>query len=197
MGRTEREATDEAKNMEVCKRKWTGEDVWFLTENAGKLSVAEISEKLGRTQNAVSGKAFEFGLSLSVRKSGRGAKKIRNEWTKEDVRYLTAHAGTVRSDVIAKNLGRSKDAVKHMAYKLGIKLGLGLKSGPEPKSKTIPGGTLCWRCKRAGTLNPAPPCAWVRAFKPVVGWTATKTESGYHVFACPVFIERGGLRGGA
>lgn len=55
----------------ACKpRPWTTGEVSYLRRNAGILSVAEIGEKLGRSENAVRSKAAELrkqGEALSLR----------------------------------------------------------------------------------------------------------------------------------
>lgn len=46
--------------------RWSKEELKFLTENYGKLPVETIAEKLGRTVNAVEGKAHRLGLKKVV-----------------------------------------------------------------------------------------------------------------------------------
>jgi hypothetical protein len=117
-----------------------------------------------------------------------------SKWSDEDLLFLTKNAGKSKISEIAAALGRTPEATAKKAYALELSLCFEGEPGhakvrPVKKNRNAE-QTLCWQCRRAGTVNPAPPCAWVRAFLPVEDWTAIKTKTGYHVFACPRFIAK-------
>jgi hypothetical protein len=132
-------------------------------------------------------------LPWELNKKGGKKRMGGSKWSDEDLLFLEENAGKSKISEIAAALGRTPVATAKKAYALELSISFGGEPGctinPVKKNRN-PAQTLCWKCRRAGTVNPAPPCAWVRAFKPVVGWTATKTKSGYHVFACPRFITK-------
>jgi hypothetical protein len=93
----------------------------------------------------------------------------------------------------AKFLGRSAGAVGKRLTDIRKE---GRAIPVKARNKTLPAegygkGTICWECKRAGSMRRVKPCPWVLDFAPVAGWTATKTALGYCVLSCPLFLGRG------
>lgn len=89
-------------------RKWSPQELEFLTENYSNLEISEIAIQLNRTETAVMGKANTLGLY-------RG-----RNWSEEDIEYLYEKFGNVSIDSMAKHLGRSRMAVVQKAQKLGL-----------------------------------------------------------------------------
>lgn len=48
------------------RRQWSRQDIAVLEKHAGKLTIAQIAERLGRSENSVRSHAQRFGLSLAV-----------------------------------------------------------------------------------------------------------------------------------
>ena len=64
----------------MARRKWNEEELQFLRENYGVLSLEEIAKKLNRTVSSIMHKAKRNGIK-SVCKSEQ-------RWTDEQVQYL-------------------------------------------------------------------------------------------------------------
>jgi hypothetical protein len=111
-------------------------------------------------------------------------------WTDADVEFLATNWGTMPTGEIAAALGRTVNATLAKGYETGLKRRRAAKPRTNIKK---PVQTLCWSCARAGTVDPPPPCSWIRGAKPVEGWTAVGTHIGYCVVECPRFV--GGKRG--
>ncbi len=91
--------------MDSYKR-WTPEEVTFLQENS-RLPIGELSKALGRSEQAVWQKAAKLGL-------------YQKKWTQADIDYLQENYGKYSLPVLAKNLGRSVNAIKCMRARLGL-----------------------------------------------------------------------------
>ena len=93
--------------------RWTVEEINFLKENHNKMLKAEIAEKLNRTENSVSLKAYKMGISLK--------RSNYRDWTEEEERYLEDHWGTTSKSRMAKNLNRTKNSITRKANRMGLK----------------------------------------------------------------------------
>lgn len=106
--------------------RWTSEEIKFLKDNEGKMTLREIAEKLGKSYSATSCKK----MSLKRVKTLRIVPTVNVEttpvdnhfkaWSKEDEKYLKENYGSTPVSVMAKKLGRTEDAVKVRAYVFGL-----------------------------------------------------------------------------
>ena len=87
-------------------KRWTQEEIAFLQQNS-KMPIGELKAALGRSENAIWEKAAKLGL-------------YQKKWTQADVDYLQENYGKYSLPVLAKNLGRSVNAIKCMRTRLGL-----------------------------------------------------------------------------
>ncbi len=86
---------------------WTVQDP-FLEEHYGRMPVREIARRLGRSEQAVKGRAHRKGL------------KIKADWTDAEDDFLRAHYDEFTCAQLGRLLGRTAGAVKRQACQLGI-----------------------------------------------------------------------------
>jgi hypothetical protein len=91
---------------------WTNDHIEFLKNNWGVLTTEEIAHKLGRTGNAISGKASKMGLPQINSKS---------KWTDEEIDLLTSLYNETPIHIIAEKLNKSAHSVSQKALRLGLK----------------------------------------------------------------------------
>ena len=104
--RSPRIITETVKIKEPNRNSWTNKEVKFLRQNYKKMSLKELSDKLGRSIGSVSGKLF--GLKL---KKGRNTIANHKAWTEEETTYLNQNYYKMSKKSIAKRLGRSVSSV--------------------------------------------------------------------------------------
>ena len=93
---------------------WTPEEEKILDHCFGRsMTVAELAIELGRTEAAISAKAYRLGL---------GRRRLR-PWSKEEDQVVVEMYAKHGSKIVAEKLGRSMDSVQHRAKKLGVKAG--------------------------------------------------------------------------
>ena len=119
-------ARKERCRINATAPRWTMEEIKFLKDNEGKLTLKQIAEKLGKSASSVSCKR----MSLKRVKTLRVTPTIKTEevptnnhfkvWTKEDEQYLKSNYGVTPVAIIAKKLGRTEDAIKGRAYAFGL-----------------------------------------------------------------------------
>lgn len=97
----------------MARRKWNEEELQFLRENYGVLSLEEIAKKLNRTVSSIMHKAKRNGIK-SVCKSEQ-------RWTDEQVQYLIDNYKLKTNKELAKILHKTKVAVDIKANNLGLK----------------------------------------------------------------------------
>jgi hypothetical protein len=108
---------------------WTPDEIDFVRENAVLLSHSEIAAILGRTVNAVRGRAWSIGATNPAR------------WTAEEEDILRAtyndagKDGLLNLDALALRLGRHKTNVCRKAASLGLETNQSRKKVAEPKSR--------------------------------------------------------------
>lgn len=112
-------------------------------------------------------------------------------WAESEDAFLKENLGRLSYSEIGSAIGRTGGSVGARTSLLGL---AGTFSPPRRggiHEDRLSPETLCWRCKRAGSLSfHEKPCAWVLEEKPVENWTATETVLGYRVLTCPRFIGR-------
>lgn len=87
-------------------KKWTPEEDTYLRENYQRQSYEEMGAAIGRAPGGVQDRCYK--LQLYTKK-----------WSDADLEYLENAWGDVAISTIAKKLGRSVNAVKLMAQRLG------------------------------------------------------------------------------
>ena len=85
---------------------WTAEEIAVLQSN-WKLPIGELSRLLGRSEAAIFDKASKLGM-------------YRRKWTQEEIDYLQENYGKISIPSLAKNLGKSVNAIKVMRDRLGL-----------------------------------------------------------------------------
>jgi len=88
--------------------KWQADEIEYLKNNYGCLSVEDIAAELRRSKSAIKGKVAALGL------------RSKRTWTDEENEYFTDNWGTVSLPTMAKRLGRSVDALRNHAFELGL-----------------------------------------------------------------------------
>lgn len=98
------------------KRDWSDEEVRFVKDNYGKLSVPEMVPLLHRTRASIQRKIATLGLC-----NGKpSATQVLKKWTKEENKYIRKHRDDDIND-IAKALGRSVSATRSQMNKLKVR----------------------------------------------------------------------------
>lgn len=106
------------KSFDDC---WTPEEERILDHCFGRsMTVPQLARELGRTEAAIINKASRLGL---------GGRKLRR-WSVEDDKTLLDMYAKHGCRVVAEKLGRSIDAVKHRAKRLGVQSELAKASHP-------------------------------------------------------------------
>lgn len=99
---------------------WRSDELDFLIENAGKMSVRNLAAKLGRTESSIAKQIYEFKLSYNQDAS----------WKEDELNKLKKITEKGAA-YVAKETGRCLIDVKHQAIKQGYwKHGLCLTQFP-------------------------------------------------------------------
>ncbi|QQS33530.1 MAG: HNH endonuclease [Acidobacteriota bacterium] len=153
-------------------RTWTTEQIEFLRENCGRLSYAEIAERLGKTAAQCKSQASNLGFTRS------------RKWPDADIELLRQMYPDHRSIDIAERLGRKLSAVHWMANKLGLK-----------KSDAFNASELCGRITKENRVRRGLEHRFPKGHKP---WNAgTKGLAGLHPNSRRTQFKKGSLSGRA
>lgn len=115
------------ENMKAPR--WTVSEVNFLKANVGKMSDREIGEKIGRSIHAVCCKRQSLERVKNLRpvvESPKVAEDKKSEdkhyraWTRKEEQILKKEFNMNSVKSLAKQLGRTENAVKTRAYTLGL-----------------------------------------------------------------------------
>lgn len=87
-------------------KRWTADEISFLQKN-WRLPLEELSEKLGRSIQAIEQKGYSIGL-------------YHRKWTQENDDYLSSSWGTTSIPGIARHLGRTESAIMNRVQELGL-----------------------------------------------------------------------------
>lgn len=93
------------------QKQWTEEEISYLRERIGKDTWATIAKKLGRTEKAVSQKAFKMGISSDGY----------SPWSQKEVAFLLENFRGMSLQELASCLGRTETSVHSKAYKIGLR----------------------------------------------------------------------------
>lgn len=94
----------------LSHKHWAFHEIMFLRRNAGKVSLEELSEQLGRSDVSIKTKARKLGLDVldSIR------------WTDDEIAYLRRYYPVHSSDEIARKLNKNIGAVRCKAHRLEL-----------------------------------------------------------------------------
>lgn len=98
------------------KKKWTREEIRYLTENWNAGMFKEIMESLGRTEDSIMRKARRLGLAMHKKEDD--LKKRR--WTGEEDKFIINYYKKMPSEEIASYTGRTASAVRKRAQALKL-----------------------------------------------------------------------------
>lgn len=93
----------------MIQKKWSQEEIEYLTQHNDTESYAYIGSVLGRTESSVMHKAHKLGLKKSM------------FWKNDEIQYLIDNYKTKTYKEISEYLGRSKCAVDLKISQLGLK----------------------------------------------------------------------------
>lgn len=88
------------------RRKWTKYEIQFVCENAGKMTVKEMGEKLNRTRQTIQSQANRWGLSVLVQPADAHDAYLCRELYKEGLTI----------PVIAEKMELSRRVVSNIVY---------------------------------------------------------------------------------
>lgn len=136
---------------------WTKDEDSMLAELWPKLSVAQISERMGRTLKGIYRRANRLGLTC-------GQPQAKKAWTPEDDAVLKANLGTMTYAEIGVLLNRTDKSVKARA------LSLQLRGGPKPRLPKLNGKNMrkCHDCGKPTTDYRCSKC-----------WAKLRAKHGY------------------
>lgn len=92
------------------RQRWIACEDGFLMENYHRLSIAELCQKLGRSEAAI----FKRRQILKI-PGGR------NRWDDDSISFLTMNVGTMTAREIGAVIGKSTQAVRNFKQRNGIK----------------------------------------------------------------------------
>ena len=113
---------NEVKNDNLTEnhfKAWTKEDEQYLKKNYGSIPVSEIAHNLKRTEDAIKGRAYAFGLI--------DEKITRAKWTKEEISFLKKSINKKTNEEMAQYLGRSVASIAAKLSELKLKKAFPLK----------------------------------------------------------------------
>lgn len=87
---------------------WRPTELLHLRTHYGRVPVVRIAAQLGRTEQAVRGKAHTLGL------------RRKPPWTRAQNAFLRAHYGTMTTEQLGDRLGHTGQAVKQQARRLRL-----------------------------------------------------------------------------
>jgi hypothetical protein len=119
LGRSEASVSNKAKRMGIADKRncirgrtWTEEELQYMRDNYGKVSIAQMRAHLKRKRNSIQEKAQRMGLTQP--------KKTESvPWTQKEINYLKRNYEKQGSDVIAAHLNRTVSGVRGKAQLLG------------------------------------------------------------------------------
>ncbi|MBQ8993958.1 MAG: hypothetical protein IJ085_07605 [Turicibacter sp.] len=97
-----------------CNKKWTNEEIEFIIDTHGELSVGEVASILKRSPTSVYKKKFKLGLRTDKNLTFNKAER---NWTDEELYFLKNNIDRLSYDEIAKHLNRTSKAVQVKAIK--------------------------------------------------------------------------------
>jgi hypothetical protein len=109
---TKQQIIEKASSLKIKRNNffWSKEDIIFLKENYGKLSIREISKKLNKSEFSISTKLNKLKISKS------------KSWTNEEIKIVEDNYSNMSNPNIAKLLkNRKPQAIQDLAQKLGLK----------------------------------------------------------------------------
>lgn len=98
------------------KKRWTQAEEQYLKEAWGKVSLFEIMESLGRTEDSVMRKAKRLNLDISKPE----ADILKKRWSTEEDNFIIENYKSTDVEAISQQLGRTVSAIRKRASALGL-----------------------------------------------------------------------------
>lgn len=99
------------------KKTWTPDELQFLRDNWGKLSLEEILSALDRTEDSVLRKARRIGIDIRKKEED----KLIKNWTKEEDKYVMDNYGAITpKDMLKVLTNRTTNSIIKRAKTLGV-----------------------------------------------------------------------------
>ncbi|EEC0294393.1 hypothetical protein YV76_001772 [Salmonella enterica subsp. enterica] len=98
---------------------WTSQDLAFLETHYGVMKTTELAEKLGRTVVSVRATGGRLKREKHGDDRAETPKKHRQDWTLQELQFVEAHYGVMKTAEIAETLGRSVVSVRLVARNQG------------------------------------------------------------------------------
>lgn len=109
--------------LRKASRKWSKNDVAILKKEYPQVGAVALIEKLQRTRDAIMRKAGKLGI---VHPGGYAEKYQQKPWAAKDLKFVRDNYGKLKVSEIAEELGRSQNAIRKQANKLGIRSALSI-----------------------------------------------------------------------
>jgi len=107
---------------------WTEEEKQFMKDNAGKMSITKMAEKVGKTPYATSNQFYTIMRLSNTKKTPTLAQPRRESgfkrtnWTDEQIQFIKDNNNNMTIHDMAKHLEKPYGTVNHMIYdKLKLK----------------------------------------------------------------------------
>lgn len=97
-----------------CKR-WTRQEIFFLIKHHFDYSLSEMATKIGRSRGSTLAKIHGLGYTWRRKKTGH-----RRLWTLGEDQFLENNYGEITTEEIARELGRTRQAVYNRLHKLHL-----------------------------------------------------------------------------
>ena len=98
------------------KKSWTQQEIEYLRDSWGRISLAQIMDSLSRTEDSVMRKARRIGLC--VKKPEKDMLKKR--WGVEEDNFIIENYRVLTVEAISQQLGRTVYAIRKRALALGV-----------------------------------------------------------------------------
>lgn len=101
---------------------WTKENIKYLKENVGKISVSDMAAESGRTKGSIKAKIRRLNLKVEKNKveESKVEKKAKSNFSEEDNKYIRENIKPRSYTEIAKYLGVSYNQLKWQIHLLGL-----------------------------------------------------------------------------
>lgn len=110
-------------------KRWTEEEKKFVTDNYNTLSVKEICEVIGRTEDSIRQFASDQDLT---------GKNRLQPWTREDLLYVRKNYRKISVTELAIYLGRSKGSIAHKVTEMNAATSTLPEVDTSPIQKGVP-----------------------------------------------------------
>ena len=93
---------------------WTQDEIEFVRQNAGKISLAQIARTIGRTPDSMCHLTKRYGIANTFTPVDK------TPWTEQEIATLRRDYRRLTTTQVAQNLGRERKQVFNKAFALGL-----------------------------------------------------------------------------